>query len=89
MNYLVDTHYLLWALMYPDRIERRTRKAMRDAEDLLRLAGESGFALLSLDGEVVSSYHRFPSVDNHKDPFDRILIWQCIETKSTTLSADR
>lgn len=118
MSYLVDTHYLLWTLMEPDRIDGPTRTVLRSSdhvkhvsavsfweislkyalgrlelkgtspEKLLQTAMGSGFELLSLEGEVVASSHRLPAIANHKDPFDRLLVWQCIRADLTMLSAD-
>ncbi len=119
MSYLVDTYYLLWSLIEPGRVDRRTRGIMRNSdhvkyvsvvtiweialkyslgklelqgttpEALLETALGSGFALLSLEGEIVASSRRLPEVTDHRDPFDRLLIWQCIRHDLTILTADR
>ena len=53
-------------------------------------------SLLSLRLEVLeptteqfASFYRLPTVIGHKDPFDRMLIWQAIQSNVTLLSADR
>ncbi len=118
MSYLVDTHYLLWSLIEPGRIDRGTRAVLLNSdhvkyasvvsfweislkyalgklelkgttpEVLLQTAIRSGFELLPLEGEVVASSHRLPAIADHKDPFDRLLVWQCIRADLTMLSAD-
>ena len=118
MNVLVDTHYLLWTLVEPDRLDRRAREiiendgdpkyasaitlweiSLKSALGKLELGGitpqqtlsaaiESGFHVLPLDAEVAAGAHRLPSVAGHRDPFDRLLIWQCIQAGFAMLSWD-
>ena len=56
-------------------------------DELPHYAQESGFELLELDPEVVASFYRLPRTP-HKDPFDRLLIWQCICEKIILISKD-
>ena len=56
-------------------------------DDLPHYAEESGFEILELDPESVASFYRLPRTP-HKDPFDRLLIWQCICEKITLVSKD-
>ena len=118
MSYLVDTNYLLWSLVEPDRIDRKARGILRGSrgtkyasvitfwevslkyslgkldlsgitpEGILKAALESGYELLDLTGDCVASSYRLPTVADHRDPFDRLLVWQCIEADLTMLSAD-
>jgi len=39
-----------------------------------------------LENEDLISFHKLPI--EHKDPFDRIMIWQCINSEITFLSSD-
>jgi PIN domain nuclease of toxin-antitoxin system len=50
-------------------------------------AEEAGFTLLPLDPRHASEYHGLPKL-GHKDPFDRMLVWQAIQSDSTLLSRD-
>ena len=50
-------------------------------------AEESGYQVLELDARVVAGAHNLPSYTNHKDPFDRLLIWECIRLDMTMLTA--
>ena len=118
MNYLVDTHYLLWSLIEPNRVDRKTRSVLQNDEDIkqvsvisfweislkyalrkLRLTGttpeklvfaaeESGYQVLDLDARVAAGAHNLLLHAGHKDPFDRLLIWQCIQLEMTMLTAD-
>lgn len=42
-----------------------------------------------LDSEILATFHRLPYAPDHRDPFDRLLIWQAIRRKHTLLSRDR
>lgn len=119
MNVLVDTHYLLWTLVEPDRLDRRARDIIENdvdtkytspvtfweislkyalgkleldgitPEQTLSAAIESGFHVLPPYAEVAAGAHRLPKLAGHRDPFDRLLIWQCIQAGYTMLSWDR
>jgi len=57
-------------------------------EQTLPAAVASGFHVLPLDAEVAAGSHRLPVVTDHRDPFDRLLIWQCIQAGFAMLSSD-
>ncbi len=48
-----------------------------------------GFEILPLESGDASSYHVLPRVDGHRDPFDRMLVHQCIRGNLTLVSRDR
>ena len=39
--------------------------------------------------DVLSTIHRLPYAPDHRDPFDRLLVWQAIRCGPTLLSKDR
>ncbi|MFO8063705.1 MAG: type II toxin-antitoxin system VapC family toxin [Spirochaetota bacterium] len=118
MNYLVDTHYLIWSLIDPEKVPTTHAGILEDAEHTkyvsnisfweislkfglgkLRLAGvtpeeivdaavASGFAVLGVTTEQLASSYRLEYVGQHKDPFDRLLVWQCIKQDYLLLTAD-
>jgi PIN domain nuclease of toxin-antitoxin system len=47
-----------------------------------------GLQEMPLRSDVLASYHQLPRAPEHRDPFDRMLIWQCIRGKHTLLSKD-
>lgn len=53
--------------------------------DLIR---QTGFELLPLAAEDAATFHNLPRLE-HKDPFDRLLIWQAISHKLTFVSQDK
>ena len=57
-------------------------------DDIPEIAKRSGFLVFSLNEYDVSSFYRLPK-EIHKDPFDRLLIWQAIKNNLTIISKDR
>jgi len=39
--------------------------------------------------DILATFHRLPYAPDHRDPFDRLLIWQAIRCGHTLLSKDR
>ncbi|MCT8335904.1 type II toxin-antitoxin system VapC family toxin [Leptospira sp. 85282-16] len=56
-------------------------------EDIPKLLEKLNIGIIELNQEEASSYHNLKE-DFHKDPFDRMLIWQCISRKLTFISKD-
>lgn len=57
-------------------------------DQLLEKFKEAGFRTESTTPEMMASYYRLPKKENHKDPFDRMLIWQAMESNATLVSHD-
>ncbi len=57
-------------------------------EQLPALAKQMGFLTLPIEPEEVASFYRLPKIA-HKDPFDRMLIWQAISRNLILLSKDK
>lgn len=57
-------------------------------EDLPDAAIRTGFDLLPLAPEEAASFHRLP-LQAHRDPFDRLIIWQAISRGLTLVTRDR
>ncbi|MBD3822465.1 MAG: type II toxin-antitoxin system VapC family toxin [Thiotrichales bacterium] len=53
------------------------------------LAEKMGLDVLDITAETMASFFNLPKVDNHKDPFDRMIIWHCICNKATLISQDK
>jgi PIN domain nuclease of toxin-antitoxin system len=118
MTYLLDTHYMLWALADTKKLSTRVREAivnpdhrivvssisfwevsLKSALGKLSLTGfspadlpaactEIGFEIKSLSPEDACSYHLLRAT-HHKDPFDRMLIWQAIRHDYIFVSSDK
>jgi PIN domain nuclease of toxin-antitoxin system len=57
-------------------------------EDLPAAAKEAYFETIELEPREAASFHRLPRI-GHKDPFDRLIIWQAIQRDFLLISADR
>ena len=56
-------------------------------EDIYLAAKESNFKIIDIDSQTTSTLYQLPLKD-HKDPFDRLLIWHSIRSKTTLISRD-
>ena len=118
MNYLVDTHYLLWSLIDPSRIKKHVAEVITDTQtikyvskisfweialkysigklklegttpkEILNASRESGFKVLDIGEDDIVTSHLLPFIENHRDPFDRLIVWQCIRNDIILVTAD-
>lgn len=118
MRYLLDTHYVLWALFDPKRIPKRVidvfdddsaAKAVSDVSmweisvkfalgkldlgnatptTVLDTLDDTGFTILGLSSQLLASFYQLPAKPNHRDPFDRLLVWQSITEGYTFITHD-
>ncbi len=56
-------------------------------EELPRYAEKAGFEILGITPEEFSSFYKLPNI-KHRDPFDRLIIWQCIQNNICMISKD-
>jgi PIN domain nuclease of toxin-antitoxin system len=56
-------------------------------EDIPKFLEKLNISIIELKQEDASSYHKLKE-NFHRDPFDRMLIWQCINRKYTFISKD-
>ena len=119
MNYLLDTHYVLWSLFEPKKIPAKIVKIFENEEDEKYVSGislweislkysigklelyginpegvyasllEAGFKVLDLTNSDAATFFRLPLQEDHKDPFDRLLIWQAIQNNFIFLTKDK
>lgn len=57
-------------------------------DELPKLASGIGLETLAISAEDASSFYRLPRL-KHKDPFDRLIIWQAINRAIPLISKDR
>ena len=118
MNFLVDTHYLLWSLIEPSRIKKNAAEILTDTqtikyvskisfweialkysigklklegttpEEILGASRESGFKVLDIGEDDIVTSHLLPFIENHRDPFNRLIVWQCIRNNIVLVTAD-
>lgn len=119
MTYLLDTHYMLWALTDTKRLPKKVKEILTNPEcrvvvsaisfwevslksslGKLELKGKGftpeqlpgfckqiGFEVKGLSAETCSTYHKLKAT-YHKDPFDRMLIWEAITNDYTFITVD-
>lgn len=58
-------------------------------EEIVSAAKKAGFVIAEADSSFFSSFWQLNRVEGHRDPFDRLLIWQCIKNDFTFISADK
>ena len=119
MNYLVDTHYLIWSLLDPEKMASEHRDILTDTsspklvskvsyweialkyglgklqlkkitpEGLLKSASEAGYEVYDITEDDLITSYQLPISKVHKDPFDRLLVWQCIRNNLVFISDDK
>ena len=57
-------------------------------EDLPDFAKQMNLEIFPITAAEASSFHQLPRL-SHKDPFDRIIVWQAIQRKMSLVSKDR
>jgi len=57
-------------------------------EELPDTAISAGIDILDISSKELASFYKLPKL-YHKDPFDRMIIWQCIQNDFVLLSKDR
>jgi PIN domain nuclease of toxin-antitoxin system len=59
-----------------------------DIKEIPKYCKKIGFELIPLDPVEALNSLQLPIKENHKDPFDRMLIYQCIQNGYTLVSRD-
>lgn len=118
MNYLIDTHILIWSLFDPGKIKKNIQDVLIDRNNVISVSKISlweislkyslgkfeitglnpeqiengiiklGFEIKDIETDEALTYYKLPKIDAHKDPFDRMIIWQCIKNKMTLITMD-
>jgi PIN domain nuclease of toxin-antitoxin system len=117
MTYLLDTHYMLWAITDTKKLSKKVKNIITNPinqiiistvsfwevslksslgkfemsgfspEDLPEICLQIGFEIKTLSPEESSTYHKLRAT-YHKDPFDRMLIWQALRNGYILISED-
>ncbi len=59
-----------------------------DINDFPELSRKMGFKIIELGEQASITFHKLPRKAGHKDPFDRMLIWQAIVNNFAFISKD-
>lgn len=57
-------------------------------DDFVEVCNEMNIGIIDIDKKCMATYYKLPQVKKHKDPFDRLIIWYCINRSYTLLSSD-
>lgn len=117
MSFLLDTHYLLWAISDTNKISKNIKNIITNPENRvfvsaisfwdvslksglgkLEISGFSpenlpslctkiGFEIIELSPGDSSTYYELKA-NYHKEPFDRMLIWQAIRNDLILITSD-
>ena len=60
-----------------------------DLSEIPGAAADLGLVEEAVPSEVFATFHRLPYAPDHRDPFDRLLIWHAIRGKQGLLSRDK
>lgn len=60
-----------------------------DIRNFPKYAKEMGFATMNMEEQESITFANLPVKNNHKDPFDRMIIWQAIVKNMILISKDR
>jgi len=58
-------------------------------EEIYNQAIKDGFTFLHIQNQHIYNYNRIKLIEDHRDPFDRLLIATALEENATILSADQ
>lgn len=56
---------------------------------LLTVLLKAGYEVATLEAQLLATYYQLPKKEDHKDPFDRLLIWQAIANGYTLITQDK
>ena len=76
-----------WEISLKTRIKKFSFENI-NIKDFPRLAREMDFTIINLQENEAITFHELPLKQNHKDPFDRMLIWQAITNDMIMISKD-
>ena len=118
MNYIIDTHILLWSIFSPEKLDENHRKLLASPnntifvtsislweislkyclgklelygfkpDDLIQVCSEMDIEIININEKSMASYYQLPNIKDHKDPFDRLIVWYCIKNAYVLITQD-
>jgi PIN domain nuclease of toxin-antitoxin system len=76
-----------WEISLKARIKKFSFQNI-EIKDFPKHAKDMDFTITDMREKETITFHELPLKENHKDPFDRMLIWQAITKNMTILSKD-
>ena len=84
-NVIFYSQFSLWEISIKFNLGKLVIKSLTPEQFYSELE-DSFFECLLVNNRDLISFYKLPI--EHKDPFDRMLIWQCIQNKITFVSSD-
>ncbi len=101
MRYLVDTQIFIWTLISPEKLSMPTRQILQNHEifvsqvSLFEIAimlaeriEQDNFNLLPITTNHIGAYGSIPLLEDHRDPFDRLLLAIALSENMPIISSD-
>ena len=76
-----------WEISLKTRIKKFSFEKI-NIKDFPKRARDMDFNIIDMQENETITFHELPLKNNHKDPFDRMLIWQAITKGMTMISKD-
>ena len=76
-----------WEISLKTRLKKFSFETI-DIRDFPKYARKLDFKIMAIEENEAITFHELPLKENHKDPFDRMLIWQAITRNLTMISKD-
>jgi PIN domain nuclease of toxin-antitoxin system len=77
-----------WEISLKTRLRKFSFEKV-NIKDFPKYARDMDFTIIDMQEQETITFHELPLKENHKDPFDRMLIWQAITKNMTLISKDR
>ena len=87
VNEIVVSSVSLWEISLKYGIGKLVLGSMAP-DDIPGHCASLGYRIVRLDPEDASTYHTLPRVVDHRDPFDRMLVHQCIRMRASLVTRD-
>jgi PIN domain nuclease of toxin-antitoxin system len=84
-NVIFYSQFSLWEISIKFNLGKLVIKSLTPEQFYSELE-DSFFECLLINNRDLISFYKLPI--EHKDPFDRMLIWQCIQNKISFISSD-
>jgi len=76
-----------WEISLKTKLNKFSFKNI-NINDFPQYVKNMGFTIIDMQENETITFHELPLKKNHKDPFDRMLIWQAITRNMTMISKD-
>ena len=86
-NEVIVSSVSLWEISLKYGIGKLVMGSMAP-DDLPGYCDSLGFRIVELDPGTASTYHTLPRMSEHRDPFDRMLVHQCIRLRASLVTRD-